>query len=78
MGEFRSTKRRRVAAEQPAAEPDAKEERRFQRWIESYAAVSKWMAQYDLDKALDEGGGLAWLPDFLPGAGNWRMRLHWC
>ncbi|KAL6779062.1 hypothetical protein ACKKBF_B18935 [Auxenochlorella protothecoides x Auxenochlorella symbiontica] len=37
-------------------------------WLDDYEAVSAWMARHDLHAALEAGDGLAWVPDFLPGA----------
>lgn len=38
----------------------------YRKWLNSYPAVCKWASKYDLEKSLDDGGGIAFFKDFLP------------
>ena len=38
----------------------------YKKWLASYASVSRWFAQYDIERLLDEHGGLVRLRNFLP------------
>ncbi|KAK2080882.1 hypothetical protein QBZ16_000736 [Prototheca wickerhamii] len=54
----------------PGGRPGGTKDRSFASalaWLDDYDAVCRWMGRYDVEEALDRGGGVAWLPDFLPG-----------
>ncbi len=46
---------------------DGSEQGRALAWLDSYPKVSRWMQQYDIEQLVDEGGGFALVPKFLPG-----------
>lgn len=39
---------------------------KYEQWIDSYRAVSRWLQQYDIEALLDANGGLVRLHNFLP------------
>jgi len=44
----------------------SKAQRKFYNWLNSYNAVSEWLAKYELESLIQQHGGLVKIQNFLP------------
>lgn len=61
----RGLKRGAIASPLEPKRPKSNDQQ-FRRWINCYPAVSKCLGQYDLERLLDDNGGIVKIPNCLP------------